>query len=194
VNLQTPDMSALIELNVIIAGVGGQGVLFTTRLLAQTSVYLGQSVMVSEVHGMSQRGGSVISHLRIGSSEAPLIRRGTADLLLGLAPDEAVRNLAFLRRGGVAFVNSENGVQPELWERLSQLDVAILSLPASRLAMELGYPWVVNTIMTGFAAAHPILQLPVDALSKTLAALAPRRRDPNLKALEIGCRAAADAG
>lgn len=193
-NLQTPHMSALIELNVIIAGVGGQGVLFTTRLLAQTAVYLGQPVMVSEVHGMSQRGGSVISHLRIGSSEAPLIRRGTADLLLGLAPDEAVRNLAFLRRSGVAFINSENGVQPELWERLSQLDVAVFSLPASRLAMELGYPWVVNTIMTGFAAAHPTLQLPVDALSKTLATLAPRRSDLNLKALEIGYRAAAGAG
>jgi Pyruvate/2-oxoacid:ferredoxin oxidoreductase gamma subunit len=85
-------------------------------------------------------------------------------------------------------------VQPELWERLSKLDIAVFSLPASRLAMELGYPWVVNTIMTGFAAAHPTLQLPVDALSEILAALAPRRRDLNLKALEIGYRAAAGAG
>jgi indolepyruvate ferredoxin oxidoreductase beta subunit len=173
----------------IIAGVGGQGVLFATRLLAQTAVRLGQAVMVSEVHGMSQRGGSVISHLRIGGGEAPLIRRGTADLLLGLAPDEAARNFTFLRKGGVAFVNSENGVPPELWERLLQLDVEVLSLPASRLAMELGSPKVVNSIMIGFAAAHPILQLPVDALNATLVSLAPSRRDLNLKAFENGYRA-----
>ena len=90
------------ELKFILAGLGGQGVVFLTRLLAQTAVALGHAVMVSETHGMSQRGGSVISHLKIGGDEAPLIQRGTADVLLALEADEAVRNLPFLRRGGLA--------------------------------------------------------------------------------------------
>ncbi|MDP7346053.1 MAG: 2-oxoacid:acceptor oxidoreductase family protein, partial [Anaerolineales bacterium] len=61
------------ELKLIITGLGGQGVVFLTRLISNTAVALGQLVMVSETHGMSQRGGSVISHVKIGGSEAPLI-------------------------------------------------------------------------------------------------------------------------
>ncbi|MDP7346499.1 MAG: 2-oxoacid:acceptor oxidoreductase family protein, partial [Anaerolineales bacterium] len=61
------------ELKLIITGLGGQGVVFLTRMISNTAVALGQPVMVSETHGMSQRGGSVISHVKIGGSEAPLI-------------------------------------------------------------------------------------------------------------------------
>jgi len=147
---------------------------YKTRLLAQAAVALGQSVMVSEVHGMSQRGGSVISHLKINGSEAPLIRRGTADLLLALAPDEAVRNLVFLRRGGVAFANTENSLRPEVAGHLDRLNIQVLALPASRMAMELGSAAVTNAILVGFAAAHPALPLSIDALRDTLAVIASR--------------------
>jgi indolepyruvate ferredoxin oxidoreductase beta subunit len=184
---------AHMELKLVLAGLGGQGVIFTTRLLAQTAVALGQSVMVSEVHGMSQRGGSVISHLKIGGSEAPLIRRGTADLLLGLAPDEAIRNLVFLRRGGVAFVNTENSLQPRVAQHLDRLNIQVLSLPASRMAMELGSAAVTNTILVGFAAAHPSLPLSIHALRETLAVVASRRRELNLQALEAGYGAGLEA-
>ena len=187
-NQQLPITPTPTELKLVLAGLGGQGVIFTTRLLAQTAVALGRTVMVSEVHGMSQRGGSVTSHLRIGGSEAPLIRRGTADLLLALEPDEAVRNLSFLRRGGLAFVNTENGLRPEVAEHLQRLNIQVLSLPASRLAMELGSAAVTNVILVGFAAAHPSLSLPIDALRETLATIASRRRALNLQALEVGYR------
>jgi indolepyruvate ferredoxin oxidoreductase beta subunit len=182
------------ERKLVVAGLGGQGVVFTTRLLAQTAVALGQPVMVSEVHGMSQRGGSVISHLKIGGSEAPLIRRGTADLLLALAPDEALRNLVFLRRGGVAFVNAEDGLRPEVMAYLPRLNVQVLSLPASRMAMAFGAAAVANAILVGFAAAHPSLPLPIDALGETLAAIASRRCEMNLQALEAGYRAGLENG
>lgn len=178
-----------LELKLVLAGLGGQGVIFTTRLLAQTAVALGWPVMVSEVHGMSQRGGSVTSHLKIGGSEAPLIRRGTADLLLALEPDEAVRNLPFLRQGGLAFVNAEHGLRPEVAEHLERLDIQALSLPASRLAMQLGSAAVTNVILVGFAAAHSAMPLSIETLRETLSAIASRKRDLNLRALEAGYRA-----
>jgi indolepyruvate ferredoxin oxidoreductase beta subunit len=177
------------ELRLILAGLGGQGVIFTTRLLAQAAVAFGEPVMVSEIHGMSQRGGSVVSHLKIGGNESPLIRRGTADLLLALESDEALRNLPFLRPGGVAIVNTEQGPPPEVAEHLAGLDIQVLSVPATRIAVELGSAAVSNVVLVGFAAAHPSLTLPIDALGKALAVVARRRRELNLQALEAGCRA-----
>lgn len=174
------------ELKLILAGLGGQGVVFLTRLLAQTAVALGHAVMVSETHGMSQRGGSVISHLKIGGDEAPLIQRGTADVLLALEADEAVRNLPFLRQGGLAFVDAENGLRPEVAGRLEQFGLQVLSLPASQMAVSLGAPAVANVILAGFAAAHPTLSLPFETLHQTLATIAPRGRELNLRALETG--------
>ncbi len=182
-------MSEPEELRLILAGLGGQGVIFMTHLLAQTAMDQGHSVIVTETHGMSQRGGSVISHLRIGGSEAPLMRRGTADVLLGLEADEAVRNLSFLRRGGVAFVNSNDGLRPEVAEHLEQLDIEVQSLPATSMALEIGSAAVTNVVLTGFAAAHPSMRLSIDALRETLVAIAPRGRDLNLQALEAGYRA-----
>ena len=175
-----------MELKLILVGLGGQGVVFLTRLLSKTALALGQPVMVSETHGMSQRGGSVISHLKIGGSEAPLIRRGTADLLLALDPDEAVRNLPFLRRGGTVFVNSDNGLRSEVAEHLERLDIQVLTLPASQMAVKLGAAAVTNVILAGFATAHPALPLPVEKLRETVEAIAPRGRELNLQALDAG--------
>jgi len=197
-------MNEQLELKAVIAGLGGQGIVFATRLLAQTAANLGHPVMVSEVHGMSQRGGSVISHLKIGGSEAPLVRRGTADLLLALAPDEAIRNLAFLRQGGGVFANAENSLHPgdpgrQVVQYLEQLNIHAFSLPASRMAMQLGSAAVANIMLIGFAAActatHPFLPLSIDALRETLAAITSQGREAvrfsalNLQALEWGYRA-----
>jgi len=175
-----------MELELILAGLGGQGVIFTTRLLAQTAAVLRQPVMASEVHGMSQRGGSVVSHLKIGGSEAPLIRRGTADLLLALEEDEAVRNLAFLRQGGAAFVNTENSLQPDVMEHLYRLSIQVLPLPASRMAMELGSAAVSNVVMVGFVAAYASPPLSINALREAMATITPQRYELNLQALEAG--------
>ncbi len=90
----------------VVAGVGGQGALFVTRVLAQAAVARGSEVLMSEVHGMAQKGGSVLSHLRAGAFAGPLVSQGEADLLLSLDAGEAQRNLAFLRRGGRLVVNA----------------------------------------------------------------------------------------
>jgi len=188
-NQQPPTPPNAVELNLILAGLGGQGVIFMTRLLAQTWVALGHPVIVSETHGMSQRGGSVISHLRIGGSEAPLIQRGTADVLLALEPDEAVRNLPFLRQGGHAFVNSENGLRPEVAGHLERLHIQLRSLPATSVAVEIGSAAIANVVLVGFAVAFPSMPLSIEALRETLGAIAPRGRELNLQALEAGYRA-----
>ena len=188
-NQQPPTPPNAVELNLILAGLGGQGVIFMTRLLAQTWVALGHPVIVSETHGMSQRGGSVISHLRIGGSEAPLIQRGTADVLLALEADEAVRNLPFLRQGGHAFVNSENGLRPEVTGHLERLHIQLRSLPATSVAVEIGSAAIANVVLVGFAVAFPSVPLSIEALRETLGSITPRGRELNLRALEAGYRA-----
>ncbi len=177
------------ELKLIITGLGGQGVVFLTRLISNTAVALGQPVMVSETHGMSQRGGSVISHVKIGGSEAPLIRRGTADVLLAMEANEALRNLGYLRRKGTVFVNSSNGLHAEVAEHLQRLAIETRSLPASQQAMELGTAAVANVILAGFAVAHPAMPLDIETLRRTVGEIAPRGRELNLKALQIGYQA-----
>lgn len=170
-----------MEQKIIIAGLGGQGVVFLTRLLTKTAVSLNHPAFVSESHGMSRRGGAVISHLRIGGSKAPLIRRGTADMLLALEESEAISNLTFLRQGGIAFVNSKNGLPPKLMTHLDQLDITVHSLPASQIALDLGSVAVTNVIMAGFA--HPF---PLQTMRDAILALGSRRSDLNLLALETG--------
>ncbi len=175
------------EIRLILAGLGGQGVVFLTRLLAQTAVSLGLPVIVSESHGMSRRGGSVVSHLKIsGENQAALIGRGTADALLALEPDEAIRRLTYVRRGGVTFVNSEDGLRPEVTDHLDRLNIQVLTLPATNLAIELGSPATTNVVLAGFAAAHPVISLPIDALQETIRTTAPWAMALNLKALKAG--------
>jgi indolepyruvate ferredoxin oxidoreductase beta subunit len=157
-----------MELKLILTGLGGQGVVFLTRLLSHTAVTLGYPVMVSETHGMSQRGGSVISHLKVGGSDAPLIQRGTADI----------------RQGGTVFVNSENGLPPEVEKRLQQLRIQLFCLPASQIAIDLGAAAIANTVMAGFACPFPI-----EALRQAVSEIAPRGRELNLQALETGFQA-----
>ena len=113
------------ERKVIITGIGGQGIVFLTRLFSYTAVNLGRSVVVSETHGMSQRGGSVISHLKINGSDAPLIQRGSADVMIAMDSNEAMQNMDFMCRGGMVFVNSGEGLHPDLTSHLERLKIRV---------------------------------------------------------------------
>ena len=175
-----------MDLKLIITGNGGQGVVFLTRLFAQTAVALGHSVMVSETHGMSQRGGSVISHLKINGNEAPLIQRGTADFMIALDSNEAVRNLISLRRAGIVFVNTNDGLLPEVEPHLERLNIKVMSLPASSLAIELGSSSIANIIMAGFVVAHPAFDIPIEKMTAAVEKVSKHDVELNLKALETG--------
>ncbi len=178
--------SDLGELRVVIAGIGGQGVIFATRLLTRAAIRLGLPVIAAESHGMSQRGGSVVSHLRVGGIQSPLIRRGTADIVLGLDRNEALRSLVYLKAGGAAFVNSEESLGSEVERQLKNRGTRAHWLPASQTAIDLGSVTVANVVLIGFATAYPSFPFPEESLRETLREAAPSGGDLNVQALDVG--------
>jgi indolepyruvate ferredoxin oxidoreductase beta subunit len=95
------------SINVVMCGVGGQGIVLASRILSEVAVSTGNQVYCTESHGMAQRGGSVVAHIRIGRRvHSGLIPLGEGDLLIGFEPIEAVRSLPYIREGGSAVINS----------------------------------------------------------------------------------------
>ena len=186
---QTENLDAR-DWKLVLAGVGGQGVLFVTRLLSETAQALGMDFISSEIHGMTQRGGSVVSVFKIGLSESPLVRQGSADLLLAFTLDEGYRNLAFLRPGGNWVVNCPNPERLDGGIRtyLHNQNVSIHALDADGLARE--SPRVANVALVGFATGRGALHLPSASLRATLRAISPAPfRGLNLEALQRGMEA-----
>jgi indolepyruvate ferredoxin oxidoreductase beta subunit len=130
----------------IISGVGGQGILFITRLLADAAILRGLPVLTSETHGMAQRGGVVISHLKAGAYASPLVRAGEADGLVVMKRENLELHHRFLRPGGWVVVNASR--PPEL------PGTTVLAVDADRLALELKNPQGVNLIILGFLMAR----------------------------------------
>ncbi len=135
-----------IRQQIVISGVGGQGVLFITRLLAEAAIIKGISVFTSETHGMAQRGGTVLSHLKVGDFSSPLIRPGNANGLLALKPDSFARHGYFLKPGAWVAVNSREAVTAG-----SEFSAYIID--ADNLAQRIHNPKSVNLILLGFALA-----------------------------------------
>lgn len=131
---------------IIISGVGGQGVLFVTRLLAEAAINRGLAVFTSETHGMAQRGGTVLSHCKVGDFSSPLIRPAQADGLLALRAENLAQHGAFLKDGGWVIINGENKSKNENYLLQDAID-------ADTLAQEIGNPKAVNLIVLGFALA-----------------------------------------
>jgi indolepyruvate ferredoxin oxidoreductase beta subunit len=134
-------MSETMRQQIVISGVGGQGVLFATRLLAEAAIDRGLPVFTSETHGMAQRGGTVVSHLKVGPFASPLIRPGQADGLICLKAENIPAHGPFLHPGGWTVVNRASG--------------GVGSLDADRIACDLGDPRAVNLVVLGFALAAP---------------------------------------
>jgi indolepyruvate ferredoxin oxidoreductase beta subunit len=140
-------MSKTVKQQILISGVGGQGVLFVTGLLAEAAINKGLSVFTSETHGMAQRGGTVVSHFKVGDFSSPLIRPFKADGLLVLKDENVERHGSFLRKGGWAVVNSGNDMKIEKTSTASGID-------ADKLAQEISNPKSVNLIVLGYALAR----------------------------------------
>ncbi|MBI5523425.1 MAG: 2-oxoacid:acceptor oxidoreductase family protein [Desulfarculus sp.] len=162
----------------VVAGVGGQGVLFVTRMLALGAQAAGGRVLISEVHGMAQRGGSVISHLKIGDFAGPLVAMGQADLLLSLDPGEAVRNLGFLRPGGAAVVNAPGPefLSPEARTAVAAHQVRLVCLDAAGLARAAGAAKGVNLALLAGAAASGVLPFGAAQLKQVVLGASPASR------------------
>ncbi|GEA16975.1 indolepyruvate oxidoreductase subunit beta [Moorella sp. E306M] len=189
-------------MDILIAGVGGQGIILASRALASAAVTAGLPVRTAETIGMAQREGSVISHVRLGVQEAgPLIPAGAADILLALEPAEACRNLKYLRPGGRALVSTAPvipvlaalGSSPyPLEDILAYLQDNLPGcrcLDALALAREAGSPRTLNLVMLGCLVNFG-LPFPADVLlAEALKLLPASVHDMNRRAFELGRRA-----
>lgn len=152
-----------MNVQMVISGVGGQGVLLVTRIFAHVALQEGHRLIGSEDHGMSQRGGSVLTHLKIGAFESPLVRKGTADLLLSLEKNEACKTLPYLRPamaavpGGLCFVNAEapDFMDQRIRSYLEEQGIEMHIFGADQVAKEMGSLQSANIALIGFSSAHP---------------------------------------
>ena len=163
---------------IIVSGTGGQGVLFLTRFFAEAALLCGFDVLTSEIHGMAMRGGTVLSHVKVGGFHSPLVRKGHADKGLMLTGDNLKLHAGFMREGGDLFVNSPTEGEYE-------------SVDATGLAAELGSPAVANVILLGFAIGRATFFCNDDAARKVVDSISPpRHAELNLKAFDVGLKAA----
>lgn len=177
----------------VIAGVGGQGVLFATEVLSRAGLGRGLDIIGSETHGMAQRGGSVVSHLKFGPARSPLVRRGAADLLYVFEKTEFFQNASFLRKGGVAVINAPDRsfIGEKLLSGLGRLGVRLLTVDAFGIAEEAGLLQSVNLIVLGFSAAANLLPLSLDDLKNATATVSPPQfKETNIRALLQGAQKA----
>jgi len=186
--------------NILVVGIGGQGVMTAAEVLAQAALQQGLDVKKTEVAGMAQRGGVVTSHVRFGERVlSPAIPSGEADILLGFEPAEALRWLHYLRPTAVALVNRDR--QPPPVVNLGLFDypedpvgdieasgIETHALAAGQLARDLGNPKLVNTLMLGAVSGY----LPFDpeslknAILDRFRARKPKLVDINARAFERG--------
>ena len=151
--------------NIMIVGVGGQGTLLTSRILGGLPLASGFDVKISEVHGMAQRGGSVVTFVRYGDKVCePIVEEGQADVIIAFEKLEALRYAHFLKKDGVMIVN-DHEIYPmpvvigaakypdEIYEKLEKY-FKIFKVDASGEALKLGNPRVFNLVVLGIAARH----------------------------------------
>lgn len=185
-----------MKYDIILAGVGGQGVLSVAAVIAQAAMMDGLQVRQSEVHGMSQRGGAVLSHLRIADTVIPgdLVPKGSAQMILSMEPLECLRYLDYLAPEGVCVTAAEPVVNIPDYPEMEAILQAVRRLPQHKIidtkeaAKEAGSPKTANIVLVGAASAY----LPVkgDTLKKAVEFLFAAKGEGliamNLKAFNLG--------
>lgn len=186
--------------SVMIVGVGGQGTLLASRVLGSAMLSQGVDVKVSEVHGMSQRGGSVVTYVRYGGKVySPIVAQGEADVLLAFEALEAARYLPWLKPEGTVVVNTQQmdpmpvvtGVAEypkDILGKVREQGVKVVALDALGMAEEAGSSKAVNVVLIGAMAKK--LDLPKEVWIDTIKETVPSKFiDMNLKAFELGYNA-----
>jgi indolepyruvate ferredoxin oxidoreductase beta subunit len=187
--------------DIVLAGVGGQGILTIAAIIGQAAVSEGINVKQSEVHGMAQRGGSVVAHLRLSSApvRSDLIEPGTAHVVLSMEPMEALRQMPYLSKEGVLISNTTPirniGDYPEVDSILKELEriPRHVVIDADDLAKKAGSPRAANMVLLG--AISNFLELPVRLLTDSINIMFARKGEAivnaNLKAFTAGSQCSA---
>lgn len=186
--------------NIYISGVGGQGIIKTSTVIGEASMKGDLPVVMSEVHGMAQRGGSVSTELRIGNSYSPIIELGTANLLISFEPVEALRAVPKISRESYIILNintiypfnlNESGISyPDVVNILDELrdkSKEVYALDADKIAKEAGHPLSMNMVMLGAAVAVEGFPIEKETILASMKANLPEKSlEINLNAFEKG--------
>ncbi|KKG67698.1 indolepyruvate oxidoreductase subunit beta [Methanosarcina mazei] len=185
------------KLDLLITGVGGQGAILASDIIGKAAVMSGIPIRAAETHGMAQRGGSVVNHIRLGSDLGSMIPKKGADIMLALEPMEAVRYLDFLKDGGVIIVNTQpiipvtvtSGLSkyPEVQEILNALSekYVVKAFNADELAHEAGSRLAMNVAMVGAVSGY--LPISKEVLLESVKVLVPKKTiEINIRAFEMG--------
>jgi len=194
------------EYNIVITGVGGQGILTAANLLGWTALREGYKVRVGEVHGMSQRFGSVISYVRFGENVyGAMVPEGKADVILSFEPVEALRYINYLKKGGLVFTNSRPiwPVQVSMGlakypshEEIKRIveedfEAKYISFDAENLAREAGNVISTNVVLIGALTQTPDFPLSPETIREVIkVSVPPKVIELNLKAFELGLKKA----
>ncbi len=195
-------------INIVIAGVGGQGNVLSSRLIAWTALAKGFKAIIGETYGAAQRGGSVMSHIRISQEVVgPLIPRHSAHALLGFEPIEALRvGAAYLNPDTIVIMNTrpiypaevltgqlEYPSVADVEARLRKLCANLWTLDAVELATKAGDPLVMNTVMVGALIGSQLIPLSQEDLEETISSRVRRLKEANLEAFRLGLEAISKA-
>jgi indolepyruvate ferredoxin oxidoreductase beta subunit len=191
----------MAEMNVVLAGVGGQGTILAAEILGAAAVKDNLNVRVSEIHGMAQRGGAVTSSVRIGEGAlSPTVLEGQADVLLGFEPLETLRSLKFVSEKTLVIMSDERIPPAELAAKKSDYPGTaeivrtihlftnrLVIVRTRRLAKKAGSILALNVILLGALAATEQLPVGTDSVLEALKDLVPARHlEKNLKAFNLG--------
>ncbi len=172
--------------DILICGVGGQGTVLASKLIAAAAMAEGHIVHSAETIGMAQRGGSVTSHVRIGEAYSPLIPKGKCDMIISFEPSEAVRNLSYLKQDGLVIVNvdpvkptteslHETGYDGTNMIEYLQKKCRVLAVDGQQLCAEFGSSKYLNVILLGVAAGSGVLDISKEAIQKEIRVRVPSK-------------------
>lgn len=188
-----------MDKDILLCGVGGQGTVLASKLIAAAAMAKGNTVHSAETIGMAQRGGSVTSHIRIGdNASSPLIPHGSADILIAFEPAEAVRNLGYLKKDGIAIVNTvpvrptTESLHPTGYDGAEMIEYlkkkcTCITVDANELCKPLGSSRFFNVAVLGVLVASGRLDIDAETMKTEIQKRVPERFvEINIKAFEIG--------
>jgi indolepyruvate ferredoxin oxidoreductase beta subunit len=196
-----------MKYNILLAGVGGQGLVLLSRILGEACMNSGLNVVTEEQHGLAQRSGSISAHIRIGDVHSPLIPYGSADIIISMEAMESLRNIEYLKPEGIIVtssrilhpVNETNTITnsrrenlqyttlEQVTKRLEKITKKITQIESGELALKAGNPRSENIVLLGAAAAQAGFPLNRSALEKAIEKNVPSRTiDVNIKAFNLG--------
>jgi indolepyruvate ferredoxin oxidoreductase, beta subunit len=194
-------VSSVKELNIIIAGVGGQGVVLLSEILGNAAVRDGLKVRGSEVLGMAQRGGSVFSNIRLGEEVySPMTPDGKCDVLISLEPSEALRNIQYLNPRTIVIMNNRKVIPatvsmgkssyPEveqIQKKLESVTARVISLDSVEVAEKAGNRQTANVVMLGALFGSGKIPIKIETIKDSIRERVPAKAaDVNLKAFDMG--------